>query len=434
MPFHPCGKGVDAIRSCYSTRARLWQGDDTEVPIRWFFVDEATPMMEGPTPFCSRNWDRDDAWPELGEVQGAARPWKNGMAPAGYLALRHCGSAEAWQEGGRHGVDEPIQTNEEGYSPCCAGEAKRVGPALRLQLRAVFPQPTQGMAVRLWGRMLPPFAPRGPFPLAAQLQGAQGGLVGSAGLPLALRLVGHQGEAVVGLVELRAGLPARQKGEILEGTLPLKTALPATFPSVTAPSVRSWSAQGSTTPSMSVAAPAGLANGDHIIAIGEFNCFSTGTQPASSGFTIVHKWIQSATRQVGVWEKTAGPSEPSGYTWVWNTGGGVVQLIAVKDWSARTIGTFSDLTGTTTHTAGGAGISLAANWLALACYAITTTPGLAGPTGFTLTAQSLNPAGPNIGCAIGYHLANNPAGSPGNATLTVAPASTGTCGQIWYVP
>jgi hypothetical protein len=82
--------GVDLLRSCYTTSARLFRNSDVETPIRWFFCDPGAELLPFPSCINSRNWGDDrtnyprgkrfppaaDVVP--GEVLGAPRPWRNG--------------------------------------------------------------------------------------------------------------------------------------------------------------------------------------------------------------------------------------------------------------------------------------------------------------------------------------------------------------------
>lgn len=108
----PGGLAVSVLRSCYSTKARLFQGDPTETDITWYFVPEDRPFLPFPTFLDSRNWDDERTdWPqgkdkppggdgtELGEVLGAARPWRNGSDPIHYPGTHPLGTAEQFANG-----------------------------------------------------------------------------------------------------------------------------------------------------------------------------------------------------------------------------------------------------------------------------------------------------------------------------------------------
>jgi hypothetical protein len=60
---------------------RFFKDDLTiELPVKWYFTDPAAEWVGFANVFNSRNWYLTDAdtWPDLGEVQGALRPWADG--------------------------------------------------------------------------------------------------------------------------------------------------------------------------------------------------------------------------------------------------------------------------------------------------------------------------------------------------------------------
>lgn len=72
---------VDYIRSCYSTKM-VMQTDGTAYNVDWYFVPTGTPSCPRLTS-GSANWYKPD-WPTgpVRELQGAPRPWRNGLIPA----------------------------------------------------------------------------------------------------------------------------------------------------------------------------------------------------------------------------------------------------------------------------------------------------------------------------------------------------------------
>jgi hypothetical protein len=96
-----CGKFVSLIRSCYSTKMRFFKDDEfLELPVRWYFTDPAAEWVGFENVFNSRNWYLTDVeeWPTMGEVQGAPRPWADGVG----LCAGHpgpFGTALEWSEG-----------------------------------------------------------------------------------------------------------------------------------------------------------------------------------------------------------------------------------------------------------------------------------------------------------------------------------------------
>jgi hypothetical protein len=96
----PCQTFVSLLRSCYSTRMRFFADDlSIETPVDWYFTDPGAKWCGLSNVFNSRNWyGGQQDWPLLGEVEGAARPWRNGSG------LCHgnrgpFGSAEQWEHG-----------------------------------------------------------------------------------------------------------------------------------------------------------------------------------------------------------------------------------------------------------------------------------------------------------------------------------------------
>jgi len=50
--------------------------------IDWYFLPVDAPWCGVPNVLNSRNWYLGTiGWPDLGEVEGAARPWRNGSVP-----------------------------------------------------------------------------------------------------------------------------------------------------------------------------------------------------------------------------------------------------------------------------------------------------------------------------------------------------------------
>ena len=94
------------MRQCYATQVNFGTGGPT-VTIQWYFVPDGTPFVSVPGAFQSRRW-ADQPWvPQVGEVGGAATPWKNGkrvrLAPLG----TPIGTPDQW----RHGANTPWPTN-----------------------------------------------------------------------------------------------------------------------------------------------------------------------------------------------------------------------------------------------------------------------------------------------------------------------------------
>lgn len=87
--------------------------------IRWFRAPPGAKVIEGPSPYRSRNWRlQQKPWSGPGEVNGAARRWDGGANVVGYTGLKRCGSDLAWS-GALLSRDEPITTDTRGVASCC---------------------------------------------------------------------------------------------------------------------------------------------------------------------------------------------------------------------------------------------------------------------------------------------------------------------------
>jgi hypothetical protein len=98
--INPCGEVMDYIRSCYSTQMRFRTGD-TPVSVAWYFCPTGAKKFSSRHRYASLNNARglyvDDG--SIGEVPGAARPWRNGSEPAAYDGQRIAGTASDFDTG-----------------------------------------------------------------------------------------------------------------------------------------------------------------------------------------------------------------------------------------------------------------------------------------------------------------------------------------------
>jgi hypothetical protein len=119
------------LRSCYSTRMRFYPDrPDVLTRVQWFFVSPTTPFLEADNVFTSRNWaDAADFWPDLGEVQGYKRPWRNGSPPAVAPQVDSCGSVHAFAEGVPFAERGTRLYRSDGQLVCCAGPEPEPVPA-----------------------------------------------------------------------------------------------------------------------------------------------------------------------------------------------------------------------------------------------------------------------------------------------------------------
>jgi hypothetical protein len=114
MPFDPCGRVMDFLRSCYEVEIKPFLDSNRRVTIRWYFTDEDAADFSFPTAFRSLNWG--DRGPGVGEVIGAPRVYRDGFNFTFYSGQGHiCGLLD-WFENGAP-VDTPIPNK----LLCCGG-------------------------------------------------------------------------------------------------------------------------------------------------------------------------------------------------------------------------------------------------------------------------------------------------------------------------
>lgn len=111
---------MDVMRSGYESHMKLWRDQQTVVRGRWIRMPDDTPFLPSPHHFGSRKtYMREVPYTtgDLGETGYVT--WTNGENEYAYPGDHHCGSSEAAKDGGRTGVDPPIQTDAEGRAECC---------------------------------------------------------------------------------------------------------------------------------------------------------------------------------------------------------------------------------------------------------------------------------------------------------------------------
>lgn len=95
MSWDPCGAVFSALRSCYTTTGRLYEGGPPVV-IRWYFAAPDAPVYDllscwEPEIYHDQDLPRPDG---AGEVPGAARYWYNGANPGVELKETWCGTED----------------------------------------------------------------------------------------------------------------------------------------------------------------------------------------------------------------------------------------------------------------------------------------------------------------------------------------------------
>jgi hypothetical protein len=128
VPISPCGRVVDLLRSCYSTRMRFGTDPLQSTKITWYFCEDGAENLGIPTPFNSRNYAEKGTWPELGEVEGARRDWADGSFPIPVPGTSGpCGDPAVWEFGYQGTIPPLFPTNDFGLLPCCNTVAARFG-------------------------------------------------------------------------------------------------------------------------------------------------------------------------------------------------------------------------------------------------------------------------------------------------------------------
>jgi hypothetical protein len=95
-----CDTFVSLLRSCYRTKARFFRDDLAVVnDVEWYFTSPDAQWCGRSNIFNARTWYGGTiGWPELGEIEGAARTWVRGdNRPTRHAGVQ--GSPEQWEEG-----------------------------------------------------------------------------------------------------------------------------------------------------------------------------------------------------------------------------------------------------------------------------------------------------------------------------------------------
>lgn len=121
MPFNPCGRGVDYLRSTVTDHIKPFRDSDTIVRRRWYRVPEGTPLLGVPSAFLS---DRYEAFPWLpknvGEVYPDEVTYTKNVAPDGLDYDHVCGTPEDFQIGAVFDPDLFV-VYDSNWIPLCCG-------------------------------------------------------------------------------------------------------------------------------------------------------------------------------------------------------------------------------------------------------------------------------------------------------------------------
>ena len=149
IPIDPCGRAVDMLRSCYSTRMRFGTDPSQASKVQWYWCEPGAEALGIPTAFNSRNWILQDVWPALGEVQDVARTWRDGSfpvlvtgnnGPCGPPAIKD----RVFRDGWKGTVPPNFPRNDFGLLPCCD------------TLAALEGEPAIGLMPGIWTPFVPP--------------------------------------------------------------------------------------------------------------------------------------------------------------------------------------------------------------------------------------------------------------------------------------
>lgn len=116
---------------------KLWNGDNTAVPVRWFRAETNAKVISFPHRFLSSNWDQFRDNPSIGEQGTVRHAWNNGANTLGYNGSNRCGGNAPWQDGGYHGITPAILTKWNGTALCCSGQVDPGPPPVQSCLNCV---------------------------------------------------------------------------------------------------------------------------------------------------------------------------------------------------------------------------------------------------------------------------------------------------------
>lgn len=108
------------LRSCYTRQCVFGTDPAVMYRIKWFFASHGAKDLGFPTPFVSRNYLSAGEWPDVGEVEDAARVWRNGSFPIFVSGLHGpCGPRPIWDEGADVPNPPGLNRDDFGLAWCC---------------------------------------------------------------------------------------------------------------------------------------------------------------------------------------------------------------------------------------------------------------------------------------------------------------------------
>lgn len=123
VPFDPCGMVVDYLPRCYTTKMKMWQGEDTTCEVRWYRCEPGAKELPQRSPFRARAYYwTGEGDPDLGEVLTPQQTgYDKGANPLRFAGQHYCGDLTSFMAGGVRGVSKTLTVVEGGGTDCCRG-------------------------------------------------------------------------------------------------------------------------------------------------------------------------------------------------------------------------------------------------------------------------------------------------------------------------
>ena len=127
VPYNPCGYAVEWARRTYSTKCHFFADSDHEEEIIWYPAKPDAAPLPFPSAICSLDWDREEhdlgvyTGYKVGEVPGAARPFRDEDVKPRARADHFCGTREDFEDGAVYNPDlAPVVYGADDLPACCA--------------------------------------------------------------------------------------------------------------------------------------------------------------------------------------------------------------------------------------------------------------------------------------------------------------------------
>lgn len=121
VPFNPCGRGVDYLRTAATDHIKPFRDSDLVVERRWFRVPEGTPLLGFPSAFLSAHWEPYPYLPRnVGETYPPDVSYERRGILGGFNYEHVCGTEEDFQLGAT--FDPTVnQLYDSEWIPLCCG-------------------------------------------------------------------------------------------------------------------------------------------------------------------------------------------------------------------------------------------------------------------------------------------------------------------------